>query len=144
MRVVTFALVALLALVHAELWFGKSGVPRMVELAGKLRQQEAANATARLSNQQMAAEVRDLKEGLEMVEERARYELGMLKPDEILVQITRSAAQTTRAAPDSAAAAQATRQATGRPAGPVARAASGSVAVEPISSQRGERPATPR
>ncbi len=88
MRFVTFALVALLALVHAELWFGRGGVPRMVELNTKLRDQNAANDVARQRNQQMAAEVHDLKEGLEMVEEKARYELGMLKPDEILVQIT--------------------------------------------------------
>lgn len=88
MRLVTLALVALLALVHAELWFGKGGVPRMTELSGKLRAQNAANEAARQRNEQMAAEVRDLKEGLEMVEEKARYELGMIKPDEILVQVS--------------------------------------------------------
>jgi len=79
-RLVTLALIALLALVHAELWFGKGGVPRMKELSGKLRAQNAANEAARQRNEQMAAEVRDLKEGLEMIEEKARYELGMIKP----------------------------------------------------------------
>jgi cell division protein FtsB len=88
MRFVTLALVALLVLVHAELWFGKGGVPRMAELASKLREQKGANEQARQRNEQMAAEVRDLKEGLEMVEEKARYELGMVKPDEILVQVS--------------------------------------------------------
>jgi cell division protein FtsB len=88
MRFVTLALIALLVLVHAELWFGKGGVPRMNELSAKLRAQTAANATAHLRNEQMAAEVRDLREGLEMVEEKARYELGMVKPDEILVQVS--------------------------------------------------------
>ena len=88
MRVVTLVLVALLALVHAELWFGKGGVPRMAELSGKLRAQQAANDAARQRNEQLGAEVRDLKEGLEMVEEKARHELGMVKPDEILVQIS--------------------------------------------------------
>jgi cell division protein FtsB len=87
MRVVTLALVALLVLVHAELWFGKGGVPRMLELRSKLAAQQAANDTARQRNQQLAAEVNDLKEGLEMVEEKARSELGMIKPDEIFVQI---------------------------------------------------------
>ncbi|MDQ6679530.1 MAG: cell division protein FtsB [Pseudomonadota bacterium] len=87
MRFITLALVALLALVHAELWFGKGGVPRMAELNSKLRTQKAANDAARQHNEQLAAEVRDLKEGLEMVEEKARYELGMVKPDEILVQV---------------------------------------------------------
>ena len=88
MRLLTLALLALLALGHAELWFGKGGVPRVVELSGKLLEQKAANEAARQRNVQLLAEVSDLKEGLEMVEEKARFELGMVKPDEILVQIT--------------------------------------------------------
>jgi cell division protein FtsB len=87
MRFVTLALVALLALVQAELWFGKGGVPRVVELSARLREQQANNDAARQRNAQMSAEVRDLKEGLEMVEEKARFELGMVKPDEIYVQV---------------------------------------------------------
>ena len=88
MRFVTLALLALLALVNAELWFGKGGLPRKLELEGKLQAQRASNDAARTRNDQMAAEVRDLKEGLEIVEEKARFELGMVKPDEILVQIS--------------------------------------------------------
>ena len=88
MRFVTLGLLALLALVHAELWFGKGGVPRTIDLGSKLRAQKAENDAARRRNEQLAAEVRDLKEGLEMVEEKARYELGMVKPDEILVQVS--------------------------------------------------------
>ena len=87
MRLVTLALVALLALVHAELWFGKGGVARTRELEARLHAQQAANAEARARNEQLAAEVRDLKEGLEMVEEKARFELGMIKPNELLVQL---------------------------------------------------------
>jgi cell division protein FtsB len=87
MRLLTVVLAALLVLVQAELWLGKSGVPRVMELQGKLAEQQAANAAAQRRNQQLDAEVRDLKEGLEMVEEKARLELGMVKPDEILVQI---------------------------------------------------------
>jgi cell division protein FtsB len=86
-QLVTFALLALLALVHVELWFGKSGVPRVVELQLKLREQKVANDAARARNEQLLAEVHDLKEGLEMVEEKARSELGMLRTDEILVQV---------------------------------------------------------
>jgi cell division protein FtsB len=88
MRFVTLALVALLGLVHAELWFGKGGVPRVMELQSRLSDQKTANDSARTRNEQLAAEVRDLKEGLEMVEEKARSELGMVKPDEILVQVS--------------------------------------------------------
>jgi cell division protein FtsB len=90
MRYISFALIALLALVNVELWFGKGGVPRMLELGAKLQLQQAENDTARARNAQMDAEVRDLKEGLEMVEERARHELGMVKPDEIYVQVARA------------------------------------------------------
>lgn len=88
MRFVTVALLVLLALVHAELWFGKGGVPRVMELESRLAEQQADNDAARARNEQLNAEVSDLKEGLEMVEEKARFELGMVKPDEILVQIS--------------------------------------------------------
>ncbi|MDQ6626949.1 MAG: cell division protein FtsB [Pseudomonadota bacterium] len=88
MRLVTVALVALLLLVHAELWFGKGGAPRMAELRAKLAAQQAVNDMARRRNEQLAADVGDLKEGLEMVEEKARYQLGMIKPDEIFVQLS--------------------------------------------------------
>ena len=88
MRYISLALVALLALVQAELWFGKGGVPRMMELRSKLALQQTTNVADRARNAQLVAEVSDLKEGLEMVEEKARYELGMVKPDEILVQVS--------------------------------------------------------
>jgi len=87
-RLLTLALATLLVLVHAELWFGKGGAPRMVELRSKLAAQQAVNEVARHRNAQLAAEVGDLKEGLEMVEEKARFELGMIKPDEIFVQLS--------------------------------------------------------
>jgi cell division protein FtsB len=88
MRYISLGLIVLLGLVHAELWFGKGGVPRMVELQGKLSEQLASNEVAKTRNAQLDAEVRDLKEGLEMVEEKARFDLGMVKPDEILVQLS--------------------------------------------------------
>ena len=87
MRYISLALIALIGLVHAELWFGKGGVPRMLELRSRLAEQQAANQADRARNAQLVAEVSDLKEGLEMVEEKARFDLGMVKPDEILVQL---------------------------------------------------------
>ena len=63
-------------------------MPRVVELSGKLRDQKDGNEAKRVRNEQLLAEVSDLKEGLEMVEEKARFELGMIKPDEIFVQIS--------------------------------------------------------
>lgn len=88
MRLLTVALIALLGLVNAELWFGKGGLPYKIELEDKLKALQAENDAASHRNEQLAAEVSDLKEGLEMVEEKARFELGMIKPDEILVQIS--------------------------------------------------------
>ena len=86
MRFIRLALITLLVLVHAQLWVGDSGLPRVLDLQAKLDAQLAANDIARHRNEQLAAEVIDLKEGLEMVEEKARFDLGMVKPDEILVQ----------------------------------------------------------
>ena len=88
MRYISLALIALIALVQVELWFGKGGVPRMMDLQRKLAEQQATNAADKSRNAQLVAEVSDLKEGLEMVEEKARFELGMVKPDEILVQVS--------------------------------------------------------
>ncbi|WP_157264455.1 cell division protein FtsB [Azohydromonas aeria] len=87
MRLVTLVLLALLGLVHHELWLDKGGVQNVRALRTQLQAQEQANAQARALNERMASEVADLREGLEMVEERARGELGMLKPDEVLVQL---------------------------------------------------------
>jgi cell division protein FtsB len=86
MKLVPWVLLLLLALVQAELWAGKGGQSHVVHLQLQLQAQQRANDAARLRNQRLAAEVSDLKEGLEMVEEKARSELGMVKPDEILVQ----------------------------------------------------------
>lgn len=89
MRWVTVALAALLLLVQADLWLGKSSLPHVMQLRSQLDAQLARNEAAKGRNQRVAAEVGDLKEGLEMVEEKARAELGMVRPDEILVQVTR-------------------------------------------------------
>ena len=88
MKLLTLGLLLLLGLVHAELWAGKGGRSYVVQLQSQLQAQQQANDAARLRNQRLAAEVNDLKEGLEMVEEQARSELGMVKPDEILVQLS--------------------------------------------------------
>jgi cell division protein FtsB len=85
----TLALLALLVFVQGQLWIGSSGKPYTMKLQLELDKQQALNEQARLANEQLMAEVRDLREGLEMVEERARGELGMIKPDEILVQVAR-------------------------------------------------------
>jgi cell division protein FtsB len=87
-RVVPAALIALLLILQAQLWFGRGSVPNVARMAEQLNAQNQQNQQALLANNQLTAEVRDLKEGLEMVEEKARRELGMVKPDEIYVHIT--------------------------------------------------------
>jgi cell division protein FtsB len=86
-RAVPVLLVALLAVVHAQLWFGRGSVGNVADMRRKLEVQQQANAQAQLANQRLAAEVRDLREGLEMVEEKARSELGMVRPNEIFVNV---------------------------------------------------------
>ena len=88
-RIVPIILLALLLVLQGQLWWGRGSLPHVAELEQQVRQQKAANEEARRSNEQLSAEVNDLKEGLNMVEERARYELGMVKPDEIFVQMAR-------------------------------------------------------
>jgi cell division protein FtsB len=88
MRFVTLALLLLLGLVQAELWFGDGGMPYARRLQGQLDAQLKQNEAQRQRNTRLVAEVDDLQRGLEMVEERARSELGMVKPDEIFVQLT--------------------------------------------------------
>lgn len=89
MRWTPLLLAALLVVVQGDLWFGKGNLPYVMGLRKQLAAQEAANDAARERNARTAAEVDDLREGLEMVEEKARAELGMVKPDEILVQVSR-------------------------------------------------------
>ena len=87
-RWVPLLLIALLALVHAQLWLGRGSIPHVAELQHKLAQQKVENAQAQQVNDRLNSEVRDLKEGMEMVEEKARSELGMVRPNEIFVQVS--------------------------------------------------------
>ena len=88
-RLVPAFLLLLLGVVHAQLWFGRGSVGAVATLKQKLEAQQVANAQAQQANDRLASEVRDLKEGLAMVEEKARSELGMVKPDEIFVNVSK-------------------------------------------------------
>jgi cell division protein FtsB len=88
-RLVPIVLVTLLLLLQGQLWFGRGSLSHVAELEEKVQQKKASNDASRRTNEQLKAEVNDLKEGLNMVEERARHELGMVKPNEIFVQITK-------------------------------------------------------
>ncbi|MGQ0711422.1 MAG: septum formation initiator family protein [Rhodoferax sp.] len=88
-RVVPTVLIALLLVLHAQLWFGRGSLPSVSKLRLQLQEQQQRNVLATQANERLAAEILDLQEGLEMVEEKARIELGMVKPNEIFVQFTR-------------------------------------------------------
>ena len=88
-RIVPAILVALLAIFHAQLWMGRGSIPYVRDIQQRLTSQQAKNVLSQARNGQLAEEVRDLKEGLEMVEEKARSELGMVKPNEIFIQVNK-------------------------------------------------------
>ncbi|WP_131111177.1 cell division protein FtsB [Sulfuricystis thermophila] len=86
MRWPTWVLAALLILLQYPLWFGKGGLLRVWDLERQLAAQREMNQGLEARNAALDAEVRDLKSGLEAIEERARYELGLVKEGEIFVQ----------------------------------------------------------
>src|ERR1700757_428548 len=86
MRLVTAVLIVLLALIQYPLWWGHGGWLRVHELQQQLAQQLQKNADSKLRNERIEGEVQDLQNGTAAVEERARYEMGMVKDGEVFVQ----------------------------------------------------------
>src|SRR5712692_2527132 len=74
-------------LIQVPLWLGKGGWLRAWDIDRQVASERAKNSQFERRNAALAAEVRDLKRGTEAVEERARYELGMTRPDEVFFQI---------------------------------------------------------
>ena len=87
MKLLVAILGALIVLIQYPLWLGKGGWLRAWEMERQLEAQRATNRLLEARNGALAAEVRDLKQGIEAIEERARYELGMVREDEIFFQI---------------------------------------------------------
>ena len=87
MRWLAIVLVSLSVLIQYPLWIGKGGWLRVWEVDRQLHLQREANKKLELRNAGLDAEVRDLKTGYDAIEELARYELGMIKQDEVFVQI---------------------------------------------------------
>jgi cell division protein FtsB len=86
-RTLAGILTALIVLVQVPLWLGKGGWLRVWEVDRQLDAQRVKSEQLRARNQALDAEVRDLKQGVDALEERARYELGMIKSDEVFFQI---------------------------------------------------------
>ena len=87
MKALSLILATLLVALQYPLWIGKGSWLRVWELDRSLTAQKEQNAKLKARNDALDAEVRDLKEGLEAVEERARLELGMIKKDETFYQV---------------------------------------------------------
>jgi cell division protein FtsB len=87
MKVLTLTLAALIVLIQYPLWLGKGSWFRVWEVDQQIRAQREVNRQLQARNTALEAEVRDLKVGLEAIEERARSELGMVRQDEIFFQV---------------------------------------------------------
>jgi len=92
MRAVTLILAAILLLLQYPLWLGKGSWLKVWDLNRQVEQQQQVNQMSAARNALLDAEVRDLKQGTEAIEERARSELGMIKRDETFFQFTENQA----------------------------------------------------
>ncbi len=86
MKSLTLIFVVLIALLQYPLWLGKGSWLKVWELSHQIDEQKGFNDKLKLRNQQLDEEVRDLKQGVTAIEERARVELGMVKQDEVFYQ----------------------------------------------------------
>jgi len=90
MKALAAVLAVILIALQYPLWIGKGSWMRVRELDRALAQQREANARLKARNDALDAEVRDLKQGLDAIEERARLELGMIKKDEVFYQVVQA------------------------------------------------------
>lgn len=87
MKYLSYILLGLIVLIQYPQWIGKGGWLRVWDMSRQVEAQKDANRQLAARNNGLDAEVKDLKQGLEAVEERARVELGMIKPNEVFYQI---------------------------------------------------------
>ena len=87
LRYAALILLILLIALQVKLWTGQGGMREVWRLEHRVSEQKAENAKLRTRNETLSAEVDDLKSGDEAVEERARSELGLLKPGETFYQV---------------------------------------------------------
>ena len=98
MKILAGVLAALIVLIQYPLWLGKGGWVRAWRLEQDLSTHIVKNQDLENRNAGLAAEVRDLKEGTEAIEERARFELGMVRKDEVFFQVVEEKPRTDPAA----------------------------------------------
>jgi cell division protein FtsB len=86
-RALLAILVLLLVALQLKMWFGEGGYRDVQRLAERVEEQARENATLAQRNRELQAEVEDLRQGLQAIEERARSELGLIKEDEEFYQV---------------------------------------------------------
>lgn len=91
-------LLVLVAALQIKLRYGQGGIGDVADLKQRVSQQQVENQRLRTRNNELAADVRDLQSGGEAIEERARLELGMIKPGEVFYQVIDEAKPTDGAA----------------------------------------------
>jgi len=87
MRILAIAFALLILALQYPMWLGKGGWLQVRELGRQVDAQRDVNAELKARNAALDADVRDLKQGYEAIEERARSELGMIRHDEVFFQL---------------------------------------------------------
>jgi len=99
-RILAIVFVLLILALQYPMWLGKGGWLQLRELNAQVAAQRRVNADLKARNEALDAEVRDLKQGVEAVEERARSELGMIRQDEVFFQLPADPSSATTTNPD--------------------------------------------
>lgn len=92
LRWIALLLIVLLIALQLKLWFGDGGMREVHWLKQQVAAQKSENDALRKRNEELAAEVEDLKRGQQAVEGRAREVLGLIKPGEVFYQVADPAA----------------------------------------------------
>ena len=87
MRILTLLLIVLLGLLQYRLWFGQHSIADYFRQQEELKSQQASNLELEKRNRVLRADVKDLQQGLDAIEERARNELGLIREDEVFFRM---------------------------------------------------------
>ncbi len=87
MRIVILLLLGLMAALHYRLWFGQHSVEQYMQRKAELHAHEMSNLELKKRNKMLLADVEDLQQGLDSIEERARNELGLVKQNEVFFRL---------------------------------------------------------
>ena len=89
MKIISIIMFVMLCILQYRLWFGSGGIPQVRELESVQHDIQLENERLKERNRTLSAEVMDLKQGLQAIEERARNEMGMIKENETFYQIVK-------------------------------------------------------